>query len=81
MLKTENAKLVSDCNLTELSEIVKAGRQVQIVDAKSNEDVTAFILTQIIVEEARNKNTLLPVPLLHLVIQYGENILNEFFDN
>lgn len=26
------------------------------------------------------QNSLLPVPLLHLIIQYGENILGEFFD-
>ncbi|MCK8602874.1 polyhydroxyalkanoate synthesis regulator DNA-binding domain-containing protein [Desulfoferrobacter suflitae] len=75
---TEQSRYIT---LSELSEIVKEGRQVQVLDAKSKEDVTAFILTQIIVEQARNKNTLLPVPLLHLVIQYGENILNEFFDN
>jgi len=43
-------------------------------------DVTAFILTQIVLEKAKNKSALLPVPLLHLIIQYGENILEEFFE-
>jgi len=33
------------------------------IDAKTKEDVTAFILTQIILEEARNKNALLPLKL------------------
>jgi polyhydroxyalkanoate synthesis regulator protein len=42
--------------------------------------VTAFILTQIILEEAKNKNVLLPVPLLHLLIQYGDTLLTEFFE-
>jgi polyhydroxyalkanoate synthesis regulator protein len=31
-------------------------------------------------EKAKNKNALLPVPLLHLIIQHGENVLEEFFD-
>lgn len=66
--------------LTEVAEIIKKGREVEVVDAKTKEDVTAFILTQIILEEARKKNALLPAPLLHLVIQYGEHVLSEFFE-
>ena len=31
-------------------------------------------------QEAKNKNALLPVPLLHIIIQYGGNLLGEFFD-
>lgn len=65
--------------LGEVAEIIKTGRSVEVVDAKTNEDVTAFILTQIILEEAKNRNALLPIPFLHLIIQYG-NILGEFFE-
>ena len=32
------------------------------------------------VEEARKKNALLPAELLHLIIRYGENVLQEFFN-
>lgn len=67
--------------LDQLAEMIRNGRQVEVVDAKTGEDVTAFILTQIILEKARKKNALLPTPLLHLIIQYGGNILQEFFDN
>ncbi len=67
--------------LEQLAEIIRNGKQVEVVDAKTGEDVTAFILTQIMLEEARKKNALLPAPLLHLIIQYGGNILQEFFDN
>ncbi|MGA2401193.1 MAG: polyhydroxyalkanoate synthesis regulator DNA-binding domain-containing protein [Syntrophobacteraceae bacterium] len=66
--------------LSQVSEIIREGRQVKVVDDKTEEDVTAFILTQIILEEARKNNSLLPVTLLHLVIQYGENVLSEFFE-
>lgn len=66
--------------LSQVADMIREGRQVQVVDAKTEEDMTAFILTQIIVEEARKNNSLLPVTLLHLIIQYGETVLNEFFD-
>ena len=59
---------------------IKEGHDAKVIDAKTGEDVTAFILTQIILEEAKKKNALLPVPLLHLIIRYGENVLQEFFN-
>jgi polyhydroxyalkanoate synthesis repressor PhaR len=66
--------------LSQVADMIREGRQVKVLDAKNDEDVTAFILTQIIVEEARKNNSLLPVTLLHLIIQYGENVLSEFFE-
>lgn len=65
--------------LSEVADLVKQGRWVEVVDVDSGEDVTAFILTQIVMEQAKNKNTLLPVPLLHLIIRYGETLLADFF--
>lgn len=66
--------------LQEVADLIRRGRRVEVVDAKSKEDVTAFILTQIILEEAKNKNVLLPAPLLHLIIQFGDNILVDFLE-
>ena len=66
--------------LNQVADYIRDGRTVAIIDAKSKEDVTAFTLTQIILEEAKNKNALLPVPLLHLIICYGDNLLGEFFE-
>jgi len=66
--------------LNQVAGLIRQGRRVEVIDAKTKEDVTAFILTQIILEEAKNKNFLLPIPVLHLIIQYGDNILGEFFE-
>ena len=66
--------------LKQVSDYIRNGRQVRILDAKTKEDVTAFILTQIVLEEAKNKNALLPAPLLHVIIRYGDNLLGEFFE-
>lgn len=74
---TEKSSYVT---LNQVAHCIRNGRQVRIEDAKTKEDVTAFILTQIILEEAKNKNALLPIPLLHLIIQYGDNLLGEFFE-
>jgi len=65
--------------LEQVAELIRDGRQVRVIDAKTREDVTAFILTNILLEEARKKNFLLPIPLLHLVIKYGDTVLQEFF--
>ena len=74
---TEQSKYVT---LNEVAERIRSGQQVEVIDAKTKEDVTAFILTQIILEEAKGKKALLPVPLLHTIIQYGDNVLVEFFE-
>ena len=66
--------------LGDLANRIREGRQVKVIDAQTEEDVTAYILTQILLEEAKNKNLLLPVPLLTLFIQYGEGMLSEFFE-
>ena len=74
---TEKSRYVT---LSQVSDYIHGGRQVSIFDAKTEEDVTAFILTQIVLEEAKNKNALLPAPLLHIIIRYGDNLLGEFFE-
>lgn len=66
--------------LNDLSDLIRDGKQVKVIEANTKEDVTAFILTQIVLEEAKSKNALLPAPILHLIIRYADNILLEFFD-
>ena len=77
LYNTEKSTYIS---LAQLTEMIKEGRLVKVINAKTEEDVTAFILTQIVLEEAKKNNILLPVPLLHLIIQHGETVLAEFFD-
>lgn len=74
---TENSAYVT---LSRVAEMIRQGRQVEVIDAETKEDVTAFILTQIVLEEARKKTVLLPVSLLYLFIRYGDSVLGEFFD-
>ena len=75
---TEKRAFVS---LSQVAALVKQGRELEISDDKTGEDVTAFILTQIVFEEAKKKTLLLPVSLLYLLIRTGNNVLREFFEN
>jgi len=75
---TENSRYVT---LGDVGDMIRKGRHVEVVDVKSGQDVTAFILTQIMMDRVKKNNSLLPVSLLHLIIRFGEDILSEFFDN
>jgi len=66
--------------IKDVAGLIKSGHRVEVRDVTNGEDVTALALTQIIMEKAKNNQGLLPVSLLHLVIQFGENLLHEFFD-
>jgi polyhydroxyalkanoate synthesis repressor PhaR len=66
-------------SLNQLAELIKQGVQVKVIDVQTGENVTAYILTQVLLEEVKKNGTLLPVPLLCMIIQYGD-ILTEFFE-
>lgn len=72
----------TSCYITikDVAELVRSGNRVEVIDITSDSDITALILTQIIMDKAKNNQGLLPVSLLHLVIQFGENLLHEFFE-
>ncbi|MGE0085175.1 MAG: polyhydroxyalkanoate synthesis regulator DNA-binding domain-containing protein [Desulfococcaceae bacterium] len=76
-----NPQSSSYVTLSDVAVMIQEGRQVEVIDQKTEQDVTAFILTQIIMEQTRKNNKLLPVPLLHLIIRTGENVLRDFFEN
>lgn len=76
-----NPQTSSYVTLSDVAVMIQEGKQVEVTDQKSEQDVTAFILTQIIMEQTRKNNKLLPVSLLHLIIRSGENVLSDFFEN
>jgi len=58
--------------LEEIEEMIRAGREVSVVDAATGEDLTSVTLTQIILENERNHRSALPAAFLHQLIKYGE---------
>lgn len=51
-------------NLEDVAALIRQGTEIQVVDAKTGEDVTRVVLTQIIVEDARLQPAALPLELL-----------------
>ncbi|MDE2030066.1 MAG: polyhydroxyalkanoate synthesis repressor PhaR [Alphaproteobacteria bacterium] len=62
--------------LENLAQMVKEGTEFNVYDAKSNEDITRSVLTQIIVEEeGKSGQNLLPISFLRRLIGfYGDNM-------
>jgi len=65
-------------NLDDLAGLVRAGKDIRVVDARSGRDLTRVILTQIITEDARDKPTGLPLELLRQLIMASDEVRQEF---
>jgi len=65
-------------NLNDLAALVRQGEDVQVVDAQSGEDITRVVLTQIIVEDAKDQPTGLPLELLRQLIRASDRAGQEF---
>jgi polyhydroxyalkanoate synthesis repressor PhaR len=65
-------------NLEEIAALIRKGKAVQVVDAKTGEDLTRVTLTQIITEDAKDKPTGLPLELLRQLIVASDQTRQEF---
>ena len=65
-------------NLDGIAALIREGKEVQVVDAKSGRDLTRLTLTQIITEDAKNKPTGLPLELLRQLIVASDQVRQEF---
>jgi polyhydroxyalkanoate synthesis repressor PhaR len=70
-----NTASSSYVTLEHLSEMVKKGVDFVVYDAKTNEDITRSVLTQIIFEEESRGQNLLPIQFLRQLIRfYGDSM-------
>jgi polyhydroxyalkanoate synthesis repressor PhaR len=58
--------------LEELEELIRAGKEISVVDVSTGEDLTSVTLAQIILENERNRRATLPIAFLHQLIKNGE---------
>jgi polyhydroxyalkanoate synthesis repressor PhaR len=65
-------------NLDDLAALIRKGEEIQVLDAKSGEDLTRVILTQIILEDAKGQPTGLPLELLRQLIVASDRAGREF---
>jgi len=72
---SSNSKYV---NLEDIAAFIREGREVKVVDAKTGQDLTRVTLTQIITEDAKEKQTGLPLELLRQLIVASDEVRQEF---
>src|SRR6476661_1362458 len=64
--------------LDRLAAMVREGREFEVVDAKTGEDITRQVLTQIIVDEEARGATMLPINFLKQLIGLYGNSMQSF---
>ena len=70
-----NTETSSYITLELLSQMTREGREFTVVDAKTDEDITHNVLTQIIMEEESRGKNMLPVNFLRqLISKYGDSM-------
>ena len=62
---TTNSQYV---NLDEVARMVRDGRDIQVVDAVTGEDLTRTVLTQIVVEQSKGEDSAFPLDVLRQMI-------------
>jgi polyhydroxyalkanoate synthesis repressor PhaR len=65
-------------NLDDIAGFVRQGKDVQVVDAKTGQDLTRVTLTQVIMEDAKEKPTGLPLELLRQLVVASDEVRQEF---
>jgi polyhydroxyalkanoate synthesis repressor PhaR len=65
-------------NLEDIAAMVRNGKELQVLDADTGEDLTRVTLTQIIVEDAKGQPTGLPLELLRQLIVATDRVGQEF---
>jgi polyhydroxyalkanoate synthesis repressor PhaR len=81
--KYENRRLYDTAasryvNLEDVARMVREGVDVQVVDARSGEDLTRVILTQVIMEDAKGRESGLPLDLLRKLIVASDRATHDF---
>lgn len=81
--KYQNRKLYDtqdSCYVTldGIAKMIREGEEIAVVDNNSKEDVTALILTQVLYEQEKTHQSVLPVSILKNIIKAGSNNLFEF---
>jgi polyhydroxyalkanoate synthesis repressor PhaR len=66
--------------LDEIRSLIQEGYDIRVTDAKTGDDITAQLLTQIILELETTKLASFPVPLLLRVIRMNDQLVKDFIE-
>ena len=76
-----NTETQSYVNYQDLIKLVRDGTDIKVVDSTSKEDVTKAVLIQLILEEEKDKKSILPTPFLFQLLRSREESMQDFFTN
>jgi polyhydroxyalkanoate synthesis repressor PhaR len=71
---TTNSRYI---NQDEVAQMLRDGRDVQVVDAATGEDLTRLVLTQIIVEQAKTPGSAFPLDILRQMVMASNRATQE----
>src|SRR5437764_6986140 len=66
--------------LDEIRSLIREGHDIRVIDSKSSVDITAQVLTQIILELETQKLDSFPVPLLVRLIRVNDQLVKDFIE-
>jgi polyhydroxyalkanoate synthesis repressor PhaR len=64
--------------LEQIHALIRDGHEVRVVDSKTDQDITAKILAQIIIEMDAPKLGVFPVTMLHRLLQSNQDLVTQF---
>jgi polyhydroxyalkanoate synthesis repressor PhaR len=64
--------------LDDIARMVRDGSNVRVVDGRTGKDLTHIILTQIIVEDAKERQIALPLELLTQIVRASDKATHDF---
>lgn len=76
-----NTETQTYVNYQDLIKLVRDGQDIKVVDSTTKEDVTKAVLIQLILEEEKDKKSILPTPFLFQLLRSREESMQDFFTN
>lgn len=76
-----NTETKNYVNYHDLTKLVRNGQDIRVIDSTTSEDVTKAVLIQLILEEEKNKKTILPTEFLFQLLRSREESMQDFFKN
>ena len=76
-----NTETQTYVNYQDLIKLVREGQDIKVVDSTTKADVTKAVLIQLILEEEKDKKSILPTPFLFQLLRSREETMQDFFTN
>lgn len=76
-----NTETKTYVNYDDLAKLVRDGNDIKVIDSTTKEDVTKAVLIQVILDEEKNNQSVLPTEFLFQILRSREESVQDFFKN